>query len=117
MLRIQSIDTLAMQPLAPNLTFSTQTCTNKRGELINILPSQQIGTPRKPDGTFFTHRNQVEFKGIAEHRKSMINQYMQGRIVDLRNPVQGYAQESFPTAMVFGSQSKRLKTAQHRMNR
>lgn len=47
----------------------------------------------------------------------MINQYMQGRLVDLRNPVQGYAQEQFPTSMVFSSQSKRLKTAQHRMNR
>lgn len=42
---------------------------------------------------------------------------MQGRIVDMRNPVQGYAQESFPTSMVYSQQSKRLKTAQHRMNR
>lgn len=70
---IPSIDTLGTQPLAPNLTFSTQTCTNKRGELINILPSQQISTPRKADGTFFTHRNQVEAQGIHEQRKSMIN--------------------------------------------
>ena len=46
----------------------------------------------------------------------MINQYMQGRAVDLRAPVQGYAQESFPTAMIYSPQAKRIKTAQKRLN-
>ena len=39
MLRIYSVDTVAGRPFAPNLSMGTQTVTNKRGEVVNILPS------------------------------------------------------------------------------
>lgn len=44
-------------PWSPTLACNTQTIMDKRGNLLNILPSQQINTARKKDGTFFTHRN------------------------------------------------------------